>query len=391
MDIAIYFKPVDTSLLTADSGFPGKRYASAIDIFDREGNFPDLSDIHIALLGVTEDRGAINNEGCKYGPDVIRKHLYHLFVGNEQVKVADLGNIIQGHSIDDTYFALTNVVSALAANNIIPVIIGGSQDLTYAVYRAYEYLGQIINIVAVDPMFDLGKDSSTLNAQSYLSKIILHQPNYLFNFTNIGFQSYFVDKEAVALMNKLYFDIYRLGNVRENMDDVEPVVRNADMVSIDISSVRSADAPGNANAIPNGFAGEELCRIVRYAGLSDKLSSIGFFEYNPTYDPHEQTAMLISQAIWYFLEGYYQRKDDYPARARDQYVKFHVKVEGQKDEIIFYKSKRSERWWMEVPVETDLMTKYERHYMVPCSYRDYQDALEDNIPERWWQVYQKML
>ena len=391
MDIAIYFKPVDTAALITDSGFPGKRYASVIDIYDKEGNFPDLGDRDIALLGVNEDRGAINNEGSAYGPDVVRKHLYHLFVGNEQVRVADLGNIIQGHSIDDTYFALTNVVSALAANNIIPVIIGGSQDLTYAVYRAYEHLGQIINIVAVDPMFDLGKDSSTLNSQSYLSKIILHQPNYLFNYTNIGFQSYFVDKEAVALMNKLYFDIYRLGNVRENMDEVEPVVRNADMVSIDISSVRSADAPGNANTIPNGFAGEELCRIVRYAGLSDKLSSIGFYEYNPTYDPHEQTAMLISQAIWYFLEGYYQRKDDYPARARDQYVKFHVKVEGQKDEIIFYKSKRSERWWMEVPVETDLMTKYERHYMVPCSYRDYQDALEDNIPERWWQVYQKML
>lgn len=391
MDIAIYFQAVDTSRLVDDSGFPGKRYASVIDIYDREGHFPDLHDTHIAILGVAEDRGNVNNEGCALGPDVIRKHLYSLFVGNEQVKIADLGNIIQGHSVEDTFFALTNVVSALAANNIIPVIIGGSQDLTYAVYRAYEHLGQIINIVAVDPMFDLGKDSSTLNSRSYLSNIILHQPNYLFNYTNIGYQSYFVDKEAVALMNKLYFDIYRLGNVRENMDEVEPVVRNADMVSIDISAVRSADAPGNGNAIPNGFAGEELCRIVRYAGLSDKLSSIGFYEYNPTYDPHGQTAMLISQAIWYFLEGYYQRKDDYPARARDQYVKFHVKVEGQKDEIIFYKSKRSERWWMEVPVETDLMTKYERHYMVPCSYRDYQDALEDNIPDRWWQVYQKML
>ncbi len=240
-------------------------------------------------------------------------------------------------------------------------------------------------------MFDLGNDSNIIDSQSYLSNIILHQPNYLFNYTNIGYQSYFVDKEAVDLMNKLYFDTYRLGNVRENMDEVEPVVRNADMVSIDISAVRSADAPGNGNAIPNGFAGEELCRIVRYAGLSDKLSSIGFYEYNPTYDTREQTAMLISQALWYFLEGYYQRKDDYPARARDKYVKFHVKIQDHKEEIIFYKSKLSERWWMEVPVETDLMTKYERHYMVPCSHSDYQNAMDNNIPDRWWQVYQKML
>ncbi|MCK5765725.1 MAG: formimidoylglutamase, partial [Bacteroidales bacterium] len=339
-----------------------------------------LSDTDIAIFGVSEDRNSVNNEGCAFGADVVRKHLYRLFTGNEDVKIADLGNIIQGHSVDDTYFAVTNVVAGLVMNGIIPVIIGGGQDLSYAVYRAYEQLGQIINIVAVDPMFDLGKDSGEIDSRSYLSKIILHQPNYLFNYTNVGYQSYFVDNDAVDLMNKLYFDIYRLGNVRENMDDVEPVVRNADMLSIDISSVRSADAPGNGNAIPNGFNGEDLCRIVRYAGLSDKLSSIGFYEYNPAYDPREQTAMLLSQALWYFLEGYYQRKDDYPARARDQYVKFHVKIQDHKEEIIFYKSKKSERWWMEVPVETDLMTKYERHYMVPCSHRDYQDAMDNNIP-----------
>ncbi len=391
MDIAIYFKAVDTEILPEEGDFPGKRYSDIVDIYNKQGNFPDLSDTDIAIFGVSEDRNSVNNEGCAFGADVVRKHLYRLFTGNEEVKIADLGNIIQGHSVDDTYFAVTNVVAGLVMNGIIPVIIGGGQDLSYAVYRAYEQLGQIINIVAVDPMFDLGKDSGDIDSRSYLSKIILHQPNYLFNYTNVGYQSYFVDNDAVDLMNKLYFDIYRLGNVRENMDDVEPVVRNADMLSIDISSVRSADAPGNGNAIPNGFNGEDLCRIVRYAGLSDKLSSIGFYEYNPAYDPREQTAMLLSQALWYFLEGYYQRKDDYPARARDQYVKFHVKIQDHKEEIIFYKSKKSERWWMEVPVETDLMTKYERHYMVPCSHRDYENAMDNNIPDRWWQVFQKMM
>jgi arginase family enzyme len=391
MDIAIYFKAVDTSSLVEDKESPGNRYADLIDIHSHDGRFPDLSDTDVAILGVYEDRNAVNNEGCALGADVVRKHFYNYFTGNDKLKVADLGNIIQGHTIDDSYFALTNVVAELITHGIIPVIIGGGQDLSYPVYRAYEQLGQIINIVAVDPMFDLGTDSHDINSRSYLSNIILHQPNYLFNYTNVGYQSYYVDTEAIGLMNKLFFDTYRLGNVRDNMNDVEPVVRNADMVSIDISAVRSADAPGNANAGPNGFNGEDLCRIVRYAGLSDKLSSIGFYEYNPTYDKHEQTAMLIAQAIWYFLEGYYQRKDDYPARARDQYVKFHVKIKDHKDEIIFYKSKKSERWWMEVPVETDLMTKYERHYMVPCSYRDYQDACENNIPDRWWQVYQKMM
>ena len=391
MDIAIYFKAVDTAAFHGGGTSPGRRYADTIDIYAREGSFPDLSGARIAIFGVNDDRNAINNEGCAWGADLVRRHLYGLFNGQEKAGVADLGNIMQGHTVDDTYFAVTNVVEALVMNGIVPVIIGGGQDLSYAVYRAYERLGQIINIVAVDPMFDLGSNSSELHSRSYLSKIILHQPNYLFNYTNIGYQSYYVDQEAVNLMDKLFFDIYRLGNVRGNMDEVEPVVRNADMLSVDIGAVRSADAPGNGNANPNGFAGEELCSIVRYAGLSDKLSTIGFYEYNPVFDTREQTAMLIAQAIWYFLEGYSQRKDDYPARAREQYVKFHVKMQDHKEEIIFYKSKKSERWWMEVPVETDLMTKYERHYMVPCSYRDYQDAMDNNIPDRWWQVYQKMM
>ncbi len=391
MDIAIYFEPPGMEEPAGDNGLPGKRYADIVDAYTDKRHFPDLTHADIAILGVLDDRHSVNNEGCAMAANLVRKNLYSLFAGNVSLRLADLGNIRQGHSIDDTYFALTNVAATLIGQGVIPLVIGGGQDLSYPMYRAYEQIGQIINIVAVDPMFDLGKDSKVNDSRSYLSSIILHQPNFLFNYTNIGYQSYYVDREAVSLMEKLYFDTYRLGRVRDDMEEVEPVVRNADMLSIDISAVRSADAPGNGNATPNGFSGEELCRIVRYAGLSDKLSAIGFFEYNPVYDRQEQTAMLIAQAIWYFLEGFTQRKDDYPARARDKYVKFHVKIKGQKDEIVFYKSKKSERWWMEVPVETDLMSKYERHYMVPCSLRDYQDACKNHIPDRWWQVYQKMM
>jgi arginase family enzyme len=158
MDIAIYFKPIEPSLLTEDGDGPGKRYADIIDIYQHDGRFPDLAETDIAIFGVNEDRLSENNEGCAMGADIVRKHLYTLFAGNERVKIADLGDIMQGYAVDDTYFAVTNVVYELISHGIIPLIIGGGQDLSYPVYRAYENLGQIINIVAVDPMFDLGKD-----------------------------------------------------------------------------------------------------------------------------------------------------------------------------------------------------------------------------------------
>src|SRR5690606_1183267 len=126
-------------------------------------------------------------------------------------------------------------------------------------------------------------------------KIFLHQPNYLFNFSNLGYQTYFVNQDSLRVMDKLFFDAQRLGEISGAIHLAEPAIRNANMISFDISSIRSSDAVANVNASPNGFYGEEACQITRYAGYNDKLSSIGFYEFNPAYDQNGQTAMLLAQ------------------------------------------------------------------------------------------------
>lgn len=391
MDINLYFEPIPEEILSKDEYPSDKKLGNIVSAHTEKQGFPELEGISIALFGVLEDRNSIDNEGCSGGADVIRKHFYRLFKNNRPIHIADLGNIRKGHSVEDTYFALTSVVESLIGNKILPVIIGGGQDLTFAQYKGYKGLGQIINLLVVDPVFDLGKNEDLLNSRSYLSKIILHQPNYLFNFTNLGYQSFYVDPEAVKLLDRLYFDAYRIGSVREEMEEVEPIVRNSDMLSIDISSIRFSDAPANNHATPNGFHGEEICRIMRYAGISDKLTSLGIYEYNPGLDIREQTAKLISQMIWYFIEGCSLRKEDYPVKNENDFLKFLVRVKDQVEEIVFYKSRKSERWWMEIPVISSVRDRYERHHMVPCSYRDYQVACENTVPERWWQFYQKLI
>jgi arginase family enzyme len=392
MDISTYFEPINTQDFYFHQHESSKRIGNLIQRYDEQGVFPNLSSAKMAVIGIGEERNAINNHGCGNGMDAVRNYFYDLYVGNYSLQMVDLGNIRIGFDAKDSYYALTDVVAHLLENEIIPIIIGGSQDLTFANYQAYENLGQIINIVAVDNQFDLGENEAELNANSYLSKIILHQPNYLFNYTNLGFQSYFVNPSAVKLMKNLFFDTYRLGNVQANMEEVEPMVRNADMISIDISAIRQSDAPGNANATPNGFYGEELCQITRYAGLSDKLTSIGFYEYNPEFDKGGQTAHLIAQMIWYFVDGFYARLNDFPVdKNSSDYKKFMVKLSGRGDELVFYKSKKSDRWWMEVDCSATIKAKYERHYLVPCSPADYEFALEDDIPDRWWQAYQKLM
>ena len=391
MDISFYFEPVELPDYKFKEETTGHRLGDSIRSYVNKDNFPDLGDVDIAIVGVTEERNAVNNIGCAHAPDYIRNHLYKLFRGDFSPQIADLGNIKEGHKIEDTYFALASIVAELIKNKIIPVILGGSQDLTFANYMAYEALGQVINIVGIDSVFDLGKTEQRLDSQSYLNKIILHQPNFLFNFTNIGYQSYFVDPEAIVLMKNLYFDVYRLGEIRKNLEDAEPLVRNADMITLDISAIRQSDAPGNNNASPNGFYGEEICQIMRYAGLSDKLSSIGFYEINPRLDVNNQTAHLVAQMIWYFIDGFYNRKHDHPHKDKRDYVKYTVSIKDHKDQLIFYKSKKSDRWWMDVPVKSNYKNIYERHHLVPCSYSDYEIACKDDIPDRWWQAYQKLM
>lgn len=391
MDISLYFEPVPEFILS--NLVPGKPViGNVIKVFNEGGGFPDTSEYDIAIFGVPDERGAVNNDGCEHAPDEFRKYIYELFPGAWNARIADLGNLKKGHTDNDTIFALAEVMSFLIGNKIFPIVIGGSQSLTFGMYKAYESLEKIINISVIDPRFDLGGGSpAELHSQNYLSKIILLKPNYLFNFTNIGYQTYFVDQSEIELMNKLLFDSYRLGQINNDFREIEPLVRNADLISFDMGAIRAADAPGNGNTSPNGFTGEQACQIARYAAMSDKLSSIGFFESNPLFDHNGITSYLLAEVVWYILEGISQRKRDYPSVNSDDFIKYTVPTADFKDGIVFYKSRKTDRWWMEVICGNDNQLKYASHYMVPCSYNDYLTACNNEIPDRWWQVYQKLM
>ncbi len=391
MDISIFLESINIPDFDIAGTVHRRRIGDLVKIHTDKNGIPDIEGVDLAIIGINESRLSINNFGTSKAPNFVRKYLYKLYSFSQKINIIDLGNIKAGRNIDDTHFAIKSVLETLLKANIVPIIIGGSQDLTYANYLAYENMGQIINITSIDSSFDLGNAEEEFNTKSYLSKIILHQPNFLFNYTNIGYQTYFVDEEAVDLMQNLYFDVYRLGSVRSDMKEVEPLVRNADMLSFDIGAIRQSEAPGNSNASPNGFNGEEACAISRYAGLSDKLTSFGIYEINPDLDNNGQTAHLAAQMIWYFMDGFYQRKGDFPHKQKQEYFKYIVGMEDKDHDIVFFKSKKSGRWWMQVPQSGYGEEKYNRHFMVPCSIKDYETATKNDIPDRWWQVYQKLM
>ena len=358
-----------------------------IQINSTQEGFPDLENVKIAIFAVNEDRNSQHNFVCGEGLHAIRTKLYQLFPGNWDTNIADLGTVEKGNQVSDTYFAVKEIIASLIKRNIIPIIIGGGQDITYINYRAYDTLEQSVNITTVDSRFDLGNLEEELTSQSYLSKIIMQEPNNLFNYCNVGYQTYFNSQEEISLLDNLFFDTYRLGEAKV-LENIEPAFRNADIVSIDIGAVRQSEAPANNNSSPNGFYGEEICAISRYAGLSDKVSSFGIYEYNSKHDNNDQTAHLIAQMIWYFIEGVNFRVKDYPFSGRENYQKFTVLLE-EDEPLLFYKSNKSGRWWMEINILSN--NKYKRHALIPCTYKDYTDATKQVIPEKWYKAMRKMV
>lgn len=382
-----FLTPVEQAVLAHLALQPSLCLGNTIRVYSEEEGFPDLENVQIAIFGVQEDRNSEGNYGCGKNLHFIRTKLYQLFPGNWQIEIADLGNVLKGNSVTDTYYAVSEIISDLLKKNIIPIIIGGGQDITYINYRAYDSLEQTVNVTAVDSRFDLGDLDSELTSQSYLSKIIMQEPSNLFNYSNVGYQTYFNSQEEIQLLDNLFFDTYRLGKAKE-LENIEPAFRNADIVSIDIGAVRQSEAPANNNASPNGFYGEEICAISRYAGISDKVSSFGIYEYNSQYDNNHQTANLIAQMIWYFIEGVNSRVKDYPFSGKENYQKFTVILEDD-DPLVFYKSNKTGRWWIEINILSD--NKNKRHALVPCTYKDYQEATKQIMPERWYNAMRKML
>ncbi|MDB4179688.1 formimidoylglutamase [Flavobacteriaceae bacterium] len=381
-----FLSPVDDLILSHMNLNSSLILGNRINIFSDVSSPPDLANVDVAIIGVNEYRNGINSLDENFSLNEIRKKFYNLYPGNWSLNIADLGDLILGENVFDTYQAMQSIISVLLKNNIIPVIIGGTQDLTYANYRSYDYLEKTVNVVNIDTNFDLGDSSKPIKNNSFLGKIILDKPHNLFNYSVLGYQTYFNSQEEIDLMEKLYFEPYRLGELNNSIQNAEPILRDANIVTLDLKSIKSSELSSKQKFSPNGFDGKEICAISRYAGISNKVSSFGIYEYLPSIED-EATEMLIAQIMWYFIEGVSCRIVDNNFHKVEDFQKFIVLVDTQ--ELVFLKSVKSSRWWVEIPFVQNSNNKLDDHSLLPCMHEDYLDATKGVIPERWFKAQKK--
>lgn len=378
--------PISDAVIAHAQLFHNQCLGQNMLLHSAQDGMPDLDGVRIAIVGIRENRGGIDLLDEKPDFSSIRRAFYQLFPGNWDKVIADLGDIDAGDSLQDTFFAVRQLMEFLFKKDIIPVFLGGSHDLTYPIYRAYDKLDQMVNLVNVDSRFDLGDSSLPMNNKSFVGKVIVDQPYNLFNYSSLGYQTFLNSQDEIDLMERLYFDSYRLGTVTQDVKVVEPVVRDADIVTFDLAAIQGADLGHMFEDSPNGLNGREACAIARYAGISDRVSAFGIFEYRLTPKPIIP-ASLVAQMMWYFVEGVNYRVNERLADRLNEFLHYSVPVD---DEVLsFYKSENTDRWWIEIPFVQGVNNKLKRHTLLPCTHQDYLNACNQEIPERWYKARRK--
>ena len=379
-DLSIYFSPLHEE----DVNYEGEQIGQII--ISNFGEFPEIASKSIVLFSVPEYRGNADHKN-NHSRSEFRSKLKQLSRSkNWNSTIYDLGTIIPGEELKDTYFAISSVVHELTKNDVVPILIGGSQDLVLAAYDAYAKLEQLVNICSIDHSLDIGGPEVAISHNAYLTSLLLKRPCYLFNHANIGLQIPYAQPKELKLVESLYFDVCRLGEFNDDFKRAEPHLRNADVINLDFNSIKASDVFSH-KANPNGFQAQQICQISRYAGISDKVNFFGVFNY---IDFNEMSDKLLSEILWYFIDGYQSRWGDFPVSSKAGYFKFNVELENGNHSIVFYKSHKSDRWWMEVPYPPQKGSKYERHHLVPCDKEDYDRAMQNEMPDLWWKTYQKL-
>jgi arginase family enzyme len=388
-EILIYFNPVQLDSFIDSSYIDNASSIGRTLLINCEGKPITPNDkIEIALVFVEPAFGS-GNEDIEGSYQPIREELYNLKKVSSSLKIADFGNLRQGKNSSENLFILQEVCSLLFQMKINVLIIGASQALTIAPFRSVKEFENDINLVHIDSAIDLITGDDSEREDAYLNEIIGKDASHLYNIACIGHQSYFVDQKQLNRLSELYFEHFRLGVVRNNLEEIEPVLRDADLVSFDMGAIKASDAPGVKKNSPNGFFADEACRLARYAGISDRVRSFGIFETDTSLDINRRTSKLVTQMVWYYMEGYINRKHEYPQSTLDDCIKYIVEIDEIEIPIVFYKSNKTKRWWIEInnqPEGSDNKVSV----IASCSETDYFKACNNEIPDKWWTNFKKL-
>lgn len=291
--------------------------------------------------------------------DSIRRELYKTSYPFDNIYLADLGNLVNH---DPKYFIA--LLKGMLSKNINVILLGlETSHIAVQLKSLQDYTGNIAFIEKAGDIFFSPEIQDIFFNRDHILKAKL-----------IGYQTHLLNPDK--LKHKMFNQSLRLGKFRNNYREAEPVLRNVEWALFNMDSIRYSEVPGIKNTSPSGLTSEESCQIMKYLGINNKTNIVNIYGYNPKYDFHGQGAMMVSQLIWYYLEGLEQQIFDNveDKKSINTYI---VDLEDYNISLDFHQSRKTGRWWVKIPVPGT-----GNHYVLPCSEDDYDKATKGELSYR---------
>jgi hypothetical protein len=136
----------------------------------------------------------------------------------------------------------------------------------------------------------------------------------------------------------------------------------------------ATDVPSQRSLSTSGLNIEEGCLLMRSAGLHAQTNAVLITGHDPMSLQLDQSANVVAQMIWYFLEAYNQCIYEHPLES-SHCTTYAMHLDDYDTDLKFYKSEKTGRWWVQ------FLPGGERT-LFPCTYGDYQSAVNGEVSER---------
>ncbi len=351
-----FFEPVNKQLL---KGIVKKETVIGNGMAIYTTKFPDLTKVDVAIIGIGKNA------------DHIRKHLYKYSHKLNGIEIADFGNLRHNGTEKNINAGLAECLIVLKENSIIPIIIGEQHNYAQAFLKGIDF--SRLDYALVSPYVHYKE-----NDLSYT----LHSKKRLFHASYLGFQGYLNTNETMQQVADVFSECVRLGDLRANISQAEPLLRQADIFDFDLSSIKYSEFQSAVVNLPNGLLNHEACALCRYAGISNNLNY--YLLRNFTLNENNNTdAQQIAQMIWYIFDGIDNRFNDFPQMNHRNFTVYKCHAPSGID-MVFLNSNLTGRWWLQIPDKHK--GKKTAAKFIGCSESDFEIAREGDVPEKWFRA-----
>ncbi|QDP85026.1 formimidoylglutamase [Chryseobacterium sp. SNU WT5] len=323
----------------------------------------------IVLVFCSDYRGVRNGKAEIQDYKRVREQLYHLSKLDFEIPIADLGDLISGKGHEDTHFILQEIISLCLSKNAIPIIVGGGNDLAFALFSAINFHHQNINYTQISNLINLDNSGDTITEKNFLSKILSSKNFTIKNYHHLGYQKHLNEVDSVRLMRQVDFEVIRLAEMMNNTEKTEPFFRFADLITVNCDAIESRTGAFSVNPQVNGLNNREICAYMKEIGLSRNLKSAGIFNYNAESE-NFMNHQLLAQMIWHLVEGINIQRT-HPAER--SYETFWVMTEDTK--YAFQRDVFSDLWFFGDDEKEE--------NWIPCSFSDYEAAKRGLVNPRF--------